>query len=85
MIFSLNDTCALLNSVQKFIEMEGWLLLKFFICLHMFTYVYICFQLSSFNCIIVLESEKHDSQIDSKNEWLLLSVTFTAKFRLVFV
>ena len=24
-------------------------------------------------------------QIDSKNEWLLLSVTFTAKFELVFV
>ena len=26
-----------------------------------------------------------NQQIDSKNEWLLLSVTFTAKFELVFV
>ena len=30
-------------------------------------------------------SEKRVHQIDSKNEWLLLSVTFTAKFELVFV
>ena len=30
-------------------------------------------------------SEKCDSQIDSKNEWLLLSASFTAKFGLVLV
>ena len=30
-------------------------------------------------------SEKRDHQIDRKNEWLLLSVTFTAKLELVFV
>ena len=32
-------------------------------------------------------SEKRDSSntVDSKNEWLLLSVTFTAKLELVFV
>ena len=30
-------------------------------------------------------SEKRDSSVDSKNEWLLLSVTFTAKLGLVFV
>ena len=29
--------------------------------------------------------KKGDSPIDSKNEWLLLSVGFTAKFELVFV
>ena len=29
--------------------------------------------------------EKDDSQIDSKNEWLLLSASFMAKFELVFV
>ena len=29
--------------------------------------------------------EKCDSQIDSKNEWLLLSASFTAKFGLVLV
>ena len=77
MIFSVNDTCALLNSVQKFIEMQGWLLLTFFICLHN--------QLSSFNSIIVQMSEKRVHQIDSKNEWLLLSAAFTAKLELVFV
>ena len=42
-------------------------------------------QLSSFNSIIVQMSEKRVHQIDSKNEWLLLSVTFTAKPELVFV
>ena len=42
-----------LDSVQKFIEVQGWLLLTFFICLHN--------QLSSFNSIIVQMSEKHDS------------------------
>ena len=30
-------------------------------------------------------SENVIHQIDSKNEWLLLSVTFTAKLELVFV
>ena len=58
--------CALLNSVQKFIENQGWLLLTFFICLRN--------QLSSFKNVI--------HQIDSKNEWLLLSITFTAKLEL---
>ena len=30
-------------------------------------------------------SEKHGSSNNSKNKWLLLSVTFTAKFELAFV
>ena len=48
---------------------------------HMFTQ-----SISSFNSIIVQMPEKRDSsKIDSKNEWLLLSVTFTAKLELVFV
>ena len=59
-----------LASVQKFIEIQGWLLLTFFILRN---------QLSSFNSIIVQMSEKRASSVDSKNEWLLLSVTFTAK------
>ena len=42
-----------LDSVQKFIEIQGWLLLTFFIYLHN--------QLSSFDDIIVHMSEKHDS------------------------
>ena len=46
-------TCALLNSAQKFIEIQGWLLLTFFMCLNN--------QLSSFNSIIVQMSEKRDS------------------------
>ena len=51
---TINDThMEELDSVQKFIEIEGWLLLKFFICLHD--------QLSSFNSIIVQMFEKHDS------------------------
>ena len=39
-----------LDSVQKFFEIQGWLLLTFFICLQD--------QLSSFNSIIVQISEK---------------------------
>ena len=42
--------CALL---KKIIEIQGWLLLTFFICLHN--------QLSSFNSIIVQMSEERDS------------------------
>ena len=42
-----------LDSVQKFIEIQGWLLLTFFICLHN--------QLSSSNSLIVQMFEKHDS------------------------
>ena len=49
----INDThIEELDSVQKFIEI-GWLLLRFFICLHK--------QLSYFNSVIVQVSEKHDS------------------------
>ena len=66
-----------LASVQKFIEIQGWLLLTFFICLHN--------QLNSFNSIILQMPEKRDSSVDSKNEWLPLSVTFRAKLELVFV
>ena len=62
---------------EKFIEKQGWLLLTFFICLYN--------QLSSLNSIIVQISENVIHQLGSKNEWLLLSVTFTAKLELVFV
>ena len=61
----------------KFIEIQGWLRLTVFIYLHN--------QLRSFNSIIVQMSEKRVHQIDSKNEWLPLSVTLTAKLELVFV
>ena len=49
-----------LASVQKFIEMQGCLLLKFPICLQN--------QLSSFNFIIVQMPVKRDSSVESKNE-----------------
>ena len=65
-----------MNSVQKFIEMQGWLVLTFIVCLQN--------QLSSFDSIIVQMSAKRH-QIDSKNEWFLLSVSFTGKFELVFI
>ena len=49
-----NDThMEELDLVEEFNEIQGWLLLTFFICLHN--------QLSYFNCIIVQMSEKHDS------------------------
>ena len=66
-----------LDSAQEFNEIQCWLLLTFFICFHN--------QLSSFNSIIVQISEKQIHQVGSKNEWLLLAVTFTAKLELVFV
>ena len=54
MLSSINDTqMEELDSVQTFMEIQGWLLLTFFICLHN--------QLSSFNSLIVQLSEKHDS------------------------
>ena len=51
-ILTGKKNCALLNSVQKFIEIKGWLVCTFFIYLHN--------QLSSFNSIIVQMSEKRD-------------------------
>ena len=64
----MEELCA---SLKKLIEIQGWLLLTFF----MFTQ-----SISSFNSIIVQMSENVIHQVDSKNEWLLLSVTFTEKF-----
>ena len=66
-----------LNSLQKFAEIQGWLLLTFFICLHN--------QLSSFNSIIVqiIQLSCVIHQIDSNG--CFFSVTFTAKLELVFV
>ena len=52
-----------LDSVQKFIEIQGWLLLTFLICLHN--------QLSSFTSMIVCPKNMIQ-QVDSKNEWLPL-------------
>ena len=52
--------------------MDGWLILTFFICLHN--------QLSSVDSIHSIRCLKNVIQkIDSKNEWLLLCASFTAK------
>ena len=62
-------------------SMAAWLLLTFFVCLHN--------QLSSIHSIITSEREQMFEKVihhlDSKNEWLPLSASFTAKFGLVFV
>ena len=74
----LNDThMEVPDSAQKIIEIQGWLLLTFFICLHNQLKSLI---LLSYRC---LKNMIH--QVDIKNEWLLLSVTSTAKLELVFV
>ena len=61
--------------------MAAWLLLTFFICSHS--------QLSSTNSTITFEEyrcwKNVIHQIDSKNVWLLVSVSFTAKFGLSIV
>ena len=78
LVSSLNDThMKEFLCFTEFSTKISWLLLTFFICLHN--------QLSSFNSIIVQMSEKRVHQVDSKNEWLLLSETFMAKLELVFV
>ena len=71
-------TGTLLNSVQKFDWNTKLAASDVF---HMFTQSI----KRSFNSIIVQMSEKRVHQIDRKNEWLLLSVTFTAQFELAFV
>ena len=63
--------------MKKFIEIQGWLLLTFFICLQN--------QLSSFDSTTYRCLENVIHQIDSKNEWLLRSITFTAKLELFIV
>ena len=71
-------TKILLNSVQG---MAAWLLLIIFICLNN--------QLSSIHSIIIYQEyrclKNLIHQVDSKNDWLLLSAGFTAKVELVFV
>ena len=52
MILTWTNLCFT-DSVQKFLEKQGWLLLRFFICLHD--------QLSSLNSVIVQMSGKRDS------------------------
>ena len=80
MPFMINDTHKKkLGFTQFRTRMAAWLPLTFFMCLHN--------QLSSIHSAVTyyrcLKNVIH--QIDTKNEWLLLSASFTAKFRLVFV
>ena len=39
-LFLTMENCVLLNSVQEYFEIEAWLLLTFFLCLHnLFLYI----------------------------------------------
>ena len=51
--YTQGKSCALLNSVENFIEIQGCLVMAFFIYLHN--------QLSVFNSFIVQMSKKRDS------------------------
>ena len=62
-------------------RMAAWLLLNFSICLHnQLSSIHSITRIKEYRC---LKNVIH--QIDSKNEWLLLSASFTAKFGLVFL
>ena len=68
----LNDTYrenfGLLNSVQEFIEIQAWLLLTFFLCLHIqLISVLHCHKSKEYRC---LKNGIHQLEI---NKWLLLS------------
>ena len=65
-----------LDSVQKFIETQDWLLQTFFI-------VYTINEVLLILLSRCLKNVIH--HINGKNEWLLLSVTFTPKLELFFV
>ena len=74
----VNDThMEELDSVQKFIEIEGWLLLMFSVC---YTINQVLLILLSYRCL-----KNVIRQVDSKSEWLLLSASFPAKIELVLV
>ena len=66
------------NSINT--RMAGWQLLTYFIYLHNYVLHVL---LSSINEQMFEKCNIH--QIDSKNDYLLLSVSFTAKFGLAFV
>ena len=67
--------CILLNSVQEFIEIEAWLLLTFFICLHNQILSILLAHIKQNRCLGKM----------TKHERLLLSACFTPKFELAFV
>ena len=78
----INDTHReKLLFIQFSTRMVAWLLLKFFICLHNHKVNYIpSSYIKKCRCL-----KKVIHQIDSKNKWLLLSASFTAKSELVVV
>ena len=78
----LNDTHRKkLGFTQFSASMVAGLLLTFLICLHnQLRSAHLLSRTKEYRC---LKNVIH--QIDSKNEWLLLSASFTAEFGLVFV
>ena len=82
-MLSINDTHReKLRFTQFSTKMAAWLLLTFFICFqNQFCLLYILLSpIKDYKCL-----KNVIYQIDSKNEWLLLSASFTAQFGLVFV
>ena len=72
MLICINDShMEELDSVQKLIETQDWLLLTF---LYVYTANEVLLILLSYRCLKIVIH-----QVNSKNEWLLFSVTFKAK------
>ena len=68
--------------IQFSTGMAGWLLLTFLICLYnqLSSTIHSIITYQDYRC---LKNVIH--QLDSKNEWLLLPASFTAKFLLAFL
>ena len=78
----LNDTHREKMCFTRLNErMAAWLLLTVFICLHnQFSLYVLLSRIKECRCL-----KKVIHQIDCKNEWLLVSASFTAQFVLIFV
>ena len=65
------ENCVLINSVREFIEIEAWLLLNFFLCLHN--------QLISIHSIVTYKGVQIFQKSDSSNrqKWM---VAFSQRF-----
>ena len=73
-LFLTMENCVLLNSVQEYFEIEAWLLLTFFLCLHNW-FLYILFShVKEYRCF---KNVIHETD---RNEWLLI-LTFQLGLR----
>ena len=67
LVYRYKKNLFLLNSVQEFIEIEVWLLMTFFLCLHNELISIYCHIIKEYRC---LKNVIHQLEI---NKWLLLS------------